>query len=193
MRRDRGFTLIELLVVVAIVGVILTIAAPSFTRIIEMKRLRGVHAQVVTDMQFARSEAVSRNTLLRVVFGSNAAMTCYTMYTSSTGATRCDCTLATPVLRCPPPMVEVRTVQAPTSLGVMISTPANQRVAFAYDNVTAGLATIPIDNFNVPLPQFVIETSLDTSRQIDTVLNQAGRPTVCSPVGSTTGDAPCAP
>jgi type IV fimbrial biogenesis protein FimT len=195
LRRRHGFTLIELMVVLAIVAVILTIAAPSFRGVIEMKRLRGIQAQIVTDMQYARSEAVSRDTYMRVIFGSSAEMSCYTIYTTTDRTRRCDCTQATPALRCPFPgvLVEARTVQVPTSLGVTVATPANQRAAFAYDNVSGGLVTIPTDQSSAPLPKFVIQAYLDPVRQIDTVLNQAGRPTVCAPVGSTTGDVACPP
>jgi type IV fimbrial biogenesis protein FimT len=191
MRRYRGFTLVELLVALAIVGIILTVAAPSFRSMIEMKRLRGIHAQVITDMNYARSEAVTRNMYLRVVVGSSPAMTCYSLYTSPNNGDRCDCSLATPALRCPAPLVEVRSVQVPTSLGVTVSTPVGMRSGFAYDHVTGGLVTIPRDLASEPLPLFVIRTFLDTEREVQTQLNQAGRVTICSPAGSTTGEAAC--
>ncbi len=35
-----------------------------------MQRLQGVNAELVTDLQFARSEAVSRNRLMRFAFDS---------------------------------------------------------------------------------------------------------------------------
>ena len=63
----RGFTLVELLIVVAVVAIILVVAAPSFRDMILMQRLRSITAQLVTDLQFARNEAVSRGTLLRLV------------------------------------------------------------------------------------------------------------------------------
>ena len=73
--RQRGFTLIELMVVVAVLGTLVMLVAPSFRDMILMQRLRGINAQVTTDMQFARSEAVSRGRTARVVLGSNANQT----------------------------------------------------------------------------------------------------------------------
>ncbi|MBL0296209.1 MAG: hypothetical protein IPQ21_03190 [Betaproteobacteria bacterium] len=64
----RPLTLVELMVVVAVVAIVLTLAAPSFRDFILLQRLKGINAQLVTDLQFARSEAVARGTLMRVQF-----------------------------------------------------------------------------------------------------------------------------
>jgi type IV fimbrial biogenesis protein FimT len=191
MRSHKGFTLVELLVALAVVGIILTVAAPSFRSMIEMKRLRGIQAQIVTDMNFARSEAVARNMYLRVVVGADANMSCYTLYTAPSNGPRCECFKATPAQRCPAPLVEVRTVQVPANLGVTLAIPAGMRSGFAYDNVTGSLVTNPTDLGNDPLPLFVLRTFLDSERELQTQLNQAGRVTVCTPTGASTGEAAC--
>ena len=83
-----GFTLIELLVVVALVAIVLSLAAPSFTGTLTRKRMEGVAAELSTDIQYARSEAARRNTAVGIVFGTN----CYTVYALGTGtpaATAC--------------------------------------------------------------------------------------------------------
>ena len=81
-----GFTLIELLVVVALVAIVLSVAAPSFTTTLTKKRLEGVAAELATDIQYARSEAAQRNAAVGVVFGTN----CYTVYVlGTTNATAC--------------------------------------------------------------------------------------------------------
>ena len=82
-RASPGFTLIELMVVVAIAGVLLLLVAPSFQDMIVMQRLRGVNAQLITDMQFARSEAVSRGRYARVNFGNDGDQTCYVIYVAA--------------------------------------------------------------------------------------------------------------
>jgi type IV fimbrial biogenesis protein FimT len=187
----RGFTLIELMVVVAVVGVILTLAVPSFLDYLLAQRLRGVHAQLVTDMQFARSEAVSRNTLLRVNIRSNDALTCYTLYTSRFNSRRCDCTLGAGSACTAGETVEVKTESVPRSRRVTFQIPEGQPNAFAFDPITGGLISIPQDNPSAPLDSVAVSTAIDTARTLQVVVSRTGRPTVCAPTGSTMPEAAC--
>lgn len=188
---SQGFTLIELLIAVVVIAVILVIAAPSFRDMIQMQRLRSITAQLVTDLQFARNEAVSRGTLLWLSFRSDASMTCYTLYTGSVNGTRCDCRLGA-VAACVSPNVEVRTVQVPRNLGVQL-VGAPIELVFAFDNVTGGLFKVPSDGFVDPLADVKIESSIDAARKLVVRINLAGRPLVCSPAGSTMTETACLP
>ena len=192
MHRRSGFTVIELMVVVAILAVVLTLAAPSFSSMLQMQRLRGTNAQVVTDMQFGRSEATARRDFVRVYFKSDTTQSCYTLFTSPDRTTRCDCLLG-PGAACSGGMVEIRTVRVPRSSGVTVEPPAAQSQAFAFDWRTGGIYAIPTDNAPRPMLQFTIESYLDTPRKLVTVLNQAGRPLVCRPVDSTMSETACVP
>lgn len=69
-RRARGFTLIELVVVIAIAAVLVAVAVPSFREFFDSKRVEGVATELYTDLQYARSEAVSRRADVRVEFAS---------------------------------------------------------------------------------------------------------------------------
>lgn len=63
--RAAGFTAIELIVVVAIVGVIASLAAPSFARLLSAQRIRAASYDLMNDLTLARSEALKRsNTVL---------------------------------------------------------------------------------------------------------------------------------
>lgn len=59
--RDKGFTLIELLVTLAIAGIVLGLAAPSFSTSIRNSRLTSNINTLVATLNFARSEAIKRN------------------------------------------------------------------------------------------------------------------------------------
>jgi prepilin-type N-terminal cleavage/methylation domain-containing protein len=199
LQPQRAFTLVELMIAIAVVGVILTLAAPSFRDFILLQRLKGVNAQLVTDLQFARSEAAARGKLLRLHFMGDDAVTCYTLYTiagpvddAATNAQRCECTRGMNAA-CPPAtgMQEVRTVQVPRSQSVAINIPAGWPVAFAFDPVTGGLFSIPLDNLTAPLDQVRMQTAIDAVRSLRAVVNRSGRPTVCAPAGSTMSETPC--
>ncbi len=63
MRRQpasRGLTLIETMVVIAVLGILLALAAPSFRDFIATQRLKGAANELVSDMVYARSEALAR-------------------------------------------------------------------------------------------------------------------------------------
>lgn len=57
---QRGFTAIELMVVVAILGILVALAAPSFTPILERWRVRSTADALQHSYYLARSEAIKR-------------------------------------------------------------------------------------------------------------------------------------
>lgn len=190
--RMRGFTLVELMIVVAIGALLVLLVAPSFHDMILMQRLRGTNAQLVTDMQFARSEAVARGAPLRVVMRQDASQTCYTLYTalSNSGTSRCNCLLGAGNA-CTTPSVEVKTVSLPRSAKVSLTWPAEQDNGFAYEPVRGGLLAIPNDLLSTPLARAEMEIHIDADRRLRTSLLQSGRPSVCSPNVGVMGGTAC--
>ncbi|MBK9364236.1 MAG: GspH/FimT family pseudopilin [Rubrivivax sp.] len=187
--RCRGFTLIELMVVVGLVVVLIALAAPSARRMIDVQRVNSINAQLVTDLQFARAEAATRNANVRLTFGSDAARSCYTLYTYTSNAGRCDC-LAAPVCTAVG-SVEIRTVSIPRDTGVAVLPAAALPIEFAFEPVTGALFKIPTDFISPPLRQYVINTGIDLERMLRTTINLGGRATVCAPAGSKMAAAPC--
>lgn len=60
MRSSRGFTIIELMITLVIVAVLLAVVVPSFTDLMARRRLEGAATELSTDLQYARTEAISR-------------------------------------------------------------------------------------------------------------------------------------
>jgi type IV fimbrial biogenesis protein FimT len=61
-----GFTLIELLVVIAIASILATIAAPTFVDLTKNSRLNSAASELQNAIQLARTEAISRNTIVNL-------------------------------------------------------------------------------------------------------------------------------
>lgn len=70
-RARRGFTLFEMLIVIALIGITASLAGPSFVGFAARANLRGAGSEAFSDLQFARAEAVQRNTPVKVTFNAN--------------------------------------------------------------------------------------------------------------------------
>ena len=198
IRHARAFTLIELMVVIAIVAVVLSLAAPSFRKMIEMQRLRGVQDQLVTDLQFARSEAARSGIPVHFALKrlSGGAGACYILFTdpnldSRNWAPPCDC-LAAAGARCvDATMKEVRTVQLPASQLIDLQERPSTVDHIAFDPVTLGLIGPPNDKLPPGPYTFKVDAMYDKPRALRTIVELSGRPLVCAPTGSTIAIAPC--
>lgn len=181
MRRQHAFTLVEMLIVIALAAIVLTLAAPSFRNFILVQRLKSVNAQLVTDLQFARSEAVSRSSFMRLAFDNDPGrpFSCYTIYTALSDAPheRCKCYQgAGQACIGIAGSTEVRTVQVDRNLSVEIK--GVNATAFAFDHVTGALVSNPVDNVPAPRSPVTLETHIDSS-WLRTTVGRTGRPTVC--------------
>jgi len=70
---SRGFTLVELMITVVVLAIVVTLAAPSFSDLINRNRLIAAANEVVGVMQTARMEAVRRNTRVVLCPSSDGA------------------------------------------------------------------------------------------------------------------------
>jgi len=205
MRRARwpqaAFTLVELMIAIAVVAVVLVLAAPSFRELIEMQRLRSVNAQLVTDLQFSRAEAASRQTpvvLKLSVTGGAPARSCYSIYTCSDPnfnavACNCDCLNgAGTACGASPAALEIRTVVVPASIGVEVALPVGAPPEIRFDPLTGGIrhGDVFVDGVWVQVPWTgAVDTRLLRDGQVTlrTMISLSGRPSVCAPLRAVSG------
>lgn len=201
-RRVRGLTIIELMIVVAIIAVILSLAAPSFKRAIETQRVRGVHAQAITDIQFARSEAIRTGFFVNFRIHPRTSATCYIIFSDTDpnlATPPCDCR-APPGMRClAPTTAEIKTVQVPEGvvftdiepLPASSPAPPNQRIAF--DPITGGVRQHSADGATVEFGGLSFRTRLgsDSTLSLRAEIPVTGRPSACVPSGSVLQGTAC--
>jgi type IV fimbrial biogenesis protein FimT len=65
-RIPNGFTIIEIMVSVAILGILIAIAIPSFSNTIKRFRISAIRDELTASLQLARSEAIRRGTQIIV-------------------------------------------------------------------------------------------------------------------------------
>jgi len=184
--RAAGLTIIELIVVLIVVGVIVAIAVPSMRGMIARQRLQGVQADLLTDLQLARSEMTQRSgtaTPIAVTFGGNADISCYTVH--AVVGIDCDCTRS-PGSACAPvpvgmPSPEIKTTQVTRAIGVSMAASSAGGLSIKF-SPPQGLAT-PSD--------MVIDVQSPLSGHLRTSISKLGTTAVCSPGGSIRGVAPC--
>jgi len=188
MAARRGFTLVELMVALAVLGILAIVAAPSFVAFIEMQRLRGVNHELLTDIQFVRSEALRRGERVGMRFGSGgsgaAAMDCYTIYRQR--GVGCDCTRP-PGQAC---FYELRTVQVPRGGGVRLRPEAGMPAMFEIDPVHGG-AVLVWSDMVLAVGEYRVEVSGTQRGRLRNTVGMSGRPSACTPDGSVSGVPLC--
>jgi len=87
----RGFTALELLVTITVTGILVTMAVPSYTAVINRNRLRNIGEQLRSDLALARTEAIKRSRTVVVSFTEDdgAGGWCYGLNLDA----GCDCTV----------------------------------------------------------------------------------------------------
>ncbi|WP_033375578.1 GspH/FimT family pseudopilin [Leeia oryzae] len=70
---QHGFSMIELMIAIAVFGILLMIAIPSFNDLLLSSRLKGYANDMVASSYLARSEAIKRNQTMTLCMSSNGA------------------------------------------------------------------------------------------------------------------------
>jgi len=175
----RGFTLIEWMITVALLLLLVTLAAPSVRELIATQRLQSIHGALVTDLQFARSEAVRQRRSLRFEVGGNDTMTCYIVFAPGVSG-NCLCTRA-PGSACNGASEEFRTVQVLRSTGITLSATSSRGPDATFEDISG--RSEPGD--------LRIDLASAVRGQLRVTVNGTGRVSSCSPDGSVRQVARC--
>jgi type IV fimbrial biogenesis protein FimT len=99
--RQRGFTVLELLIAVTVAGIILALALPNYTDVINKRAVTNTAEQVRTFVNLGRSQAVKLNEKVTVTMTSNGGF-CVGMRNSvaTEAAVACNCSDATAANYC---------------------------------------------------------------------------------------------
>ncbi len=170
---QRGFTLIELIVVMIVLGILLSMAVPSFTGLMDSIRVKRAGDAVSAFLVNAKSEAIKRNTTVRaVVQVANSGTTwCVGMTTAST----CDCQT---VNSCQIDGVD-RTVSSTAYKKIVLNEPdtGHAFVFSALRGTVTGNETVELES--------------DNAQKLNVVVGMTGRIRLCSPDGSAGGYPTC--
>ena len=174
-----GVSLVEVMVTLAIIGILLSIAAPSFADLLDRHRVQMMAAELSTDLADARAEAGLRPSV--VDSRQNAIKSCYTIYyVQPTGACNCTqnqiCSLQTP---------ELKTVQVPASAGGIDAPVTSAR---------SGERIVSFSSLRMMSspPEFAVHVTGTRGAKLRVRTNAAGRISICSPPGSSmSGVKPC--
>jgi type IV fimbrial biogenesis protein FimT len=168
------------MIVIALLVIVVSLVGPSMRQLLAVQRVQSINAELVADLQFARSEAVRRGQPLFVKFQSTSDMTCYVVYTEA-GVGNCNCTKA-PGSACLGGFQEVKTVQVPRKLDVSFAASSSIGTLVSFTDI-AGTSQ-PGD--------FQVDVTSTVRGLLRTSVNAAGRPAVCSPDGSISQVPKCA-
>jgi type IV fimbrial biogenesis protein FimT len=171
--RQQGLTLLELAIVVAITAIVAATAAPSFTALIDARRLDSAATRLAADIQLARSEAIARNRALRLSVAAGADATCWVVHSGAAA----DCSCSAAGVACGNGALAIQSVVLPSA----------ERVA-----VAGNVASIVFDPMHgTSTPTGTLSLSDVRGRTVRHVVNVLGRVRSCSPAGTVAGYPTC--
>ena len=174
-RRQRGITLLECCVCLSILCILLGSALPSMTSLLDVQRLRGMSATLVGDLHLMRSEAIVRNTDVRMSFDAAGGGSCYVVHTGPASACRCN---------------SAGQAQCTGSQAQLLS--ARHWPAQGAQQVAANVSSILFDpRIGTASPGGTVRLTDRTGREVRHIVSLRGRVRTCSAQGALGEHPPC--
>lgn len=172
--RQQGLSLVESLIALAIAAVATGASLPGFQQALEQRRLEGAAAQLHTDLQLARSEAVAQNRTLRISFKQDAGASCYIVHTGNANGCVCSADGA-PI--CTAGVQALRSVHFPAGAGVQLQSNVGSMVLDPSKGTVSPTGTLRLTGAE--------------GRAVHVVVNIMGRARKCSPGAALPGYVAC--
>lgn len=166
--KQTGFSLIELLIVIVMIGILSSLAAPSYQEMIENTKIRTAAESIQSGFQIARAEAVKRNRSVQFDFRGTSSD--WTVCVSPAAAGSCPSGNN----------IQSRKKSEGSSTNVAVNpTPNGPYVFDGFGVMTSpGKATVEVTG------------AASGSRDLHIVVGAGGSVKVCDPALSTTGTDP---
>jgi type IV fimbrial biogenesis protein FimT len=173
-RKQSGISLVESLISIAVTLIAVGTTAPGFDSARAAHRIKGAAAQLETDIQQARSMAVTSNKSMRISFKADNNGTCYIVHNGSSTACTCD---ARGAAICTGGATAVRSVRFEASQQVQVTSNSASLVFDAAKGTVSPTATMRLVG--------------EGGRGLNLVINVMGRVRTCSPSKTIPGYPKC--
>lgn len=172
-QRQQGLTFVEASAVLAVLAVLASMAVPGLREQIQRRQTEGIASELLSDLQFVRTESVARNERLRVTFGRAAdGGSCYVIHSGAAGACSCSVTPA-----CSDSALEFKSVRFAATAPAAIS---------------SNVASIVYDpRHGTSTPAATLRITGRDGMAIHQIVNIMGRVRSCTPAGAIAGYRAC--
>ena len=188
----RGFTIIELVVTLALFGVLMGLAVPSFTVFIQNTQIRNAAETVMTGITQAKTEAIRRNTPVRFQLVTTLTSSCALSASSGSWIVSMDdpaglCDVA------PSDTTTPRTYRKQSSAEgypkVTVAATGSSSIVFNGIGRIVGTGITQIDFTHNAMTCEHLDTTNGTARCLRILISTGGAPKLCDPKVTATTDS----